>query len=142
MTPQMDACPTPAFLEPSATASQMGPGPAAHAQWASWATAPIVRTWTRWVTSPPGSQGACGDQEQWLTCAHSLQCAVVTDICFSTNKVSRCVNTHPGFHCLPCPPRYKGSQPFGVGLEVARTEKQVSRTDLPCILGKALRRIR
>lgn len=55
----------------------------------------------------------------------SPQCAVVTDVCFSTSKSNRCVNTNPGFHCLPCPPRYKGSQPFSVGLEAARTEKQV-----------------
>lgn len=54
------------------------------------------------------------------------QCAVVTDVCFATSKAHRCVNTNPGYHCLPCPPRYKGNQPFGVGLEAARTEKQVS----------------
>ena len=51
---------------------------------------------------------------------------MVTDVCFTTSKAHRCINTNPGFHCLPCPPRYKGTQPFGVGLEAARTEKQVS----------------
>lgn len=70
----------------------------------------------------------------------SPQCAVVTDVCFTTSKAHRCVNTDPGFHCLPCPPRYKGSQPFGVGLEAARTEKQVSRW--PYVSAKGLRNIR
>lgn len=64
----------------------------------------------------------------------SPQCALVPDICFSTSKVPRCVNTQPGFHCLPCPPRYRGSQPTGVGLEAAKTEKQVRKAGLPCVL--------
>lgn len=68
------------------------------------------------------------------------QCAVVTDVCFTTSKAHRCVNTNPGFHCLPCPPRYKGTQPFGVGLEAARTEKQVRKPALRA-LGKGCKSI-
>lgn len=60
------------------------------------------------------------------SCSLSLQCAIVPDVCFST---SRCVNTNPGFHCLPCPPRYRGNQPFGAGLEAAQTDKQVRQLE-------------
>lgn len=125
---QTAACPTPASREPSATASLTAPGPAAPAPWASWATARTVRTWTRWVPAPGegNSRGPGRGSRQ-----RAPQCAVVTDVCFTTSKAHRCVNTNPGFHCLPCPPRYKGTQPFGVGLEAARTEKQV-RTPALC----------
>lgn len=77
-----------------------------------------------------GQRGACraGAAGSHLSVP---QCALVTDVCFSTtSKASRCVNTDPGFHCLPCPPRYKGTQPFGAGLEAAQTEKQVSSVGL------------
>lgn len=119
----MGAYPIHVFLEPSATASLMDPGPVALALWAFWAMGPTVRTWMRLVPLP---WAAGCPMEIWREAYFCLssQCAVVTDICFSTNKAPRCVNTNPGFHCLPCPPRYKGSQPFGVGLEDARTEKQ------------------
>lgn len=124
---QTAACPTRASPVPSAAAFQTAPGPAAPAPWASWATAHTVRTWTRWVPGPgkgcPRSRGRCSPPL-------IPQCAVVTDVCFTVGRAQRCVNTNPGFHCLPCPPRYKGTQPFGVGLEVARTEKQVSNRPL------------
>lgn len=51
-------------------------------------------------------------------------------VCFSQCEVdgvcvTECVNTDPGYYCLPCPPRYKGTQPFGLGLQDALTSKQV-----------------
>lgn len=129
---QTAAYPIPASLEPSAAAFPTAPGPAAPAPWASWATARTVRTWTRWV---PALGKRCPRRRGQGSRLCIPQCAVVTDVCFTTSKAHRCVNTNPGFHCLPCPPRYKGTQPFGVGLEVARTEKQVRKPALH-VLGK------
>lgn len=51
---------------------------------------------------------------------------MVSDVCYKVNGMQRCVNTDPGFHCLPCPKRYKGTQPFGMGVEAAKKNKQVS----------------
>uniref|UniRef100_A0A3Q3AZC8 Thrombospondin-2-like n=1 Tax=Kryptolebias marmoratus TaxID=37003 RepID=A0A3Q3AZC8_KRYMA len=61
---------------------------------------------------PPGLTGN-GTQ-----CEDENECEV-EGVCFT-----KCVNTDPGFFCLPCPPRYKGTQPFGIGLQEAAKTKQ------------------
>lgn len=58
------------------------------------------------------------------------QCKEVPDACFNHNGEHRCKNTDPGYNCLPCPPRFSGSQPFGRGVEHATANKQVKQHGL------------
>lgn len=64
-------------------------------------------------------------QFQVLFSCPLVQCDMVSDACHKVGGLQQCVNTDPGFHCLPCPARYKGSQPYGLGVESAKTYKQV-----------------
>ncbi|KAG7257235.1 hypothetical protein CRUP_017261 [Coryphaenoides rupestris] len=51
---------------------------------------------------------------------HGSTHCVVQGVC-----VTECVNTDPGFYCLPCPPRYRGSQPYGLGMQAALETRQL-----------------
>lgn len=60
-----------------------------------------------------------------ITCKDIDECKEVPDACHVHNGVHRCENTEPGYNCLPCPPRFSGPQPFGIGVEQATAKKQV-----------------
>ncbi|RXM34409.1 Thrombospondin-2 [Acipenser ruthenus] len=75
------------------------------------------------------------DNEDWIvdSCTKcTCTCDLVSDVCYKVYGAQRCINTNPGFHCLPCPPRYKGTQPFGMGVEAAKKNKQVCEPENPC----------
>ncbi|KAM6951035.1 thrombospondin-2-like [Aplochiton taeniatus] len=73
--------------------------------------------------------GSCplGYQGNGSYCEDVNECDMVRGVC-----VMECVNTDPGFHCIPCPRRYRGSQPYGLGLLNAWTLQQVCEPYNPC----------
>ncbi|KAJ8359776.1 hypothetical protein SKAU_G00163010 [Synaphobranchus kaupii] len=88
-------------------------------------------------TSAPDGSWECGPcpvgfRGNGTFCADLNECDMVSDVCFKVNGVQRCINTNPGFHCLSCPPRYKGNQPFGMGVQAAKKNKQVCEPVNPC----------
>ncbi|XP_048864297.1 thrombospondin-2 isoform X4 [Brienomyrus brachyistius] len=87
-------------------------------------------------SAPDGSWecGPCpvGFRGNGTSCEDINECDLVSDTCFKLHGSPRCINTNPGFHCLPCPPRYKGNQPFGMGVEAAKKNKQVCDPENPC----------
>ncbi|TRY83537.1 hypothetical protein DNTS_016252, partial [Danionella cerebrum] len=75
---------------------------------------------------PPGFTG------DGVTCHDIDECKEVPDACLVLNGIHQCVNTNPGYNCLPCPPRYTGIQPFGRGILQATTNKQMCLPKNPC----------
>ncbi|NXR99153.1 TSP1 protein, partial [Oxylabes madagascariensis] len=91
------------------------------------------------TSAPDGSWkcGACpaGYHGDGIHCQDIDECKEVPDACFVFNGVHRCENTEPGYNCLPCPPRFTGTQPFGRSVEDAMTNKQVCKPRNPCTDG-------
>ncbi|NXS11152.1 TSP1 protein, partial [Neodrepanis coruscans] len=91
------------------------------------------------TSSPDGSWkcGACppGYHGDGVHCQDIDECKEVPDACFVFNGVHRCENTEPGYNCLPCPPRFTGTEPFGRSVEDAMTNKQVCKPRNPCTDG-------
>uniref|UniRef100_A0A8B9IQN4 Thrombospondin-1 n=1 Tax=Anser cygnoides TaxID=8845 RepID=A0A8B9IQN4_ANSCY len=94
---------------------------------------------TTCTSSPDGSWkcGACpaGYHGDGIHCQDIDECKEVPDACFIFNGVHRCENTEPGYNCLPCPPRFTGTQPFGRSVEDAMANKQVCKPRNPCTDG-------
>ncbi|XP_010622953.1 thrombospondin-1 [Fukomys damarensis] len=88
---------------------------------------------------PDGSWkcGACpaGYSGNGIQCKDVDECREVPDACFNHNGEHRCKNTDPGYNCLPCPPRFTGTQPYGRGVEHATANKQVCKPRNPCTDG-------
>uniref|UniRef100_H2UY11 Thrombospondin 2 n=1 Tax=Takifugu rubripes TaxID=31033 RepID=H2UY11_TAKRU len=81
-------------------------------------------------SSPDGSWdcGPCpaGFRGNGTNCHDMNECDMVSDVCYKVSGRQRCVNTDPGFHCLPCPKRYKGNQPFVGGTVVYAALSRIS----------------
>jgi len=64
-------------------------------------------------------------------------------MCFDMNECElaqpcypgvRCVNLEPGYRCGSCPPGYTSPRIEGIGLEMAKTNKQICKDVDECLI--------